>query len=56
MAGLIERLASEEDAATMIEYVLLVGLIAAALVTVVSKFGAFVGSELTTATTALGGS
>ena len=47
MQKFLARLFAEEEGATMVEYALMVALIAAALVTVVATLGTAIGSSFT---------
>ena len=56
MTDLLKSLISAEDGATMVEYALMVALIAAALVTVVQGLSTSIGSNFTSVGTTVSGS
>jgi len=55
MKNLITRLVSEEDGATMVEYALMVALIAVVVMAAAELLGSAVSTKLGEATTKLGG-
>ncbi|WP_435016312.1 Flp family type IVb pilin [Tundrisphaera sp. TA3] len=55
MARFMKSLLAEEDGATMVEYALMVALIAAAAITVVGALSTALNNKFTSTTTALGG-
>ncbi len=55
MTKFLKALLIEEDGATMVEYALMVALIAAAAVTVVGALSTALNAKFTSVTTALGG-
>ena len=55
MTDLLKRLAGEEDGATMVEYALMIALIAAALVTVVGTLSTAISGKFTAVATAVSG-
>ena len=56
MTKLLNSLISDEDGATMVEYALMVALIAAALVTVVQGLSTAIGSKFTSVSGTISGS
>ena len=56
MSNLLKSLISDEDGATMVEYALMVALIAAALVTIVGTLGTSIGSKFTSVSGTISGS
>ncbi|WP_435016311.1 Flp family type IVb pilin [Tundrisphaera sp. TA3] len=55
MARFMKSLLAEEDGATMVEYALMVALIAAAAITVVGALSTALNGKFTSVTTSLGG-
>jgi pilus assembly protein Flp/PilA len=56
MIKFAKQLIANEDGATMVEYALMIALIAAALITVVGTLGTAISSKFTTVSTAISGS
>ncbi len=56
MARFCRDLAAGEDGATMVEYALMVALIAAALVAVVTSLGSSIRTKFTSVSSTIGGS
>jgi pilus assembly protein Flp/PilA len=56
MAALLRRLVSDEEGATMVEYAMMVALIAAALVTAVTNLKTSVSNKLTFVSNTISGS
>jgi pilus assembly protein Flp/PilA len=55
MAYLLERLMTDEEGATMVEYSLMVALIAGVAAAAVTTLGASIGTQLTAVSSAIGG-
>jgi len=55
MRNFLNRLVSEEDGATMVEYALMVGLIAVVVMVAAGSLGSAISTKLGEATTKLGG-
>ena len=55
MSKLLNSLISDEDGATMVEYALMVALIAAALVTIVQGLSTAIGSKFTSVSNTISG-
>jgi pilus assembly protein Flp/PilA len=53
MANLLKRLVAGEEGATMVEYALMVALIAAALITVVGSLGTAISGKFSTVSTSV---
>jgi pilus assembly protein Flp/PilA len=56
MTRTIQRLMVGEDAATMVEYAMMLALIGAALITAVTAMSTSIGSKFTSVSTTLSGS